>query len=154
MSNQVVDVGSKSTSMRAVVCSAYGPPEVLELREVAKPVPADDEVLIKVYATTAHRGDIRIRSFDVPRGTRLAARLILGFTKPKNPILGMELSGVVEQVGENVTLFDVGDEVFGFTGWGLGAYAEYTCIAEKPRKSVAKDRPLPTPPPPDPPPHL
>ena len=102
MSNQVVDVGSKSTSMRAVVCSAYGPPEVLELREVAKPVPADDEVLIKVYATTAHRGDIRIRSFDVPRGTRLAARLILGFTKPKNPILGMELSGVVEQVGEQI----------------------------------------------------
>ena len=121
--------------MRAVVCTAYGPPEVLELREVAKPVPADDEVLIKVYATTAHRGDVRIRAFDVPRGQRLAARLILGFTRPKNPILGMELAGVVERVGKDVTLFKAGDEVFGFTGWGLGAYAEYACIAEKPRKS-------------------
>jgi NADPH:quinone reductase-like Zn-dependent oxidoreductase len=125
--------------MRAVACSAYGPPDVLELREVAKPTPADDEVLIKVYATTARRGDVRIRAFDVPRGQRLAARLVLGFTRPKNPILGMELAGVVERVGKDVTLFKEGDEVFGFTGWGLGAYAEYACIAEKPRRSVLKD---------------
>jgi NADPH:quinone reductase-like Zn-dependent oxidoreductase len=125
--------------MRAVVCTAYGPPEVLDLREVAKPVPADDEVLIKVYATTAHRGDVRIRSFDVPRGQRLAARLVLGFTRPKNPILGMELAGIVERVGKDVTLFKEGDEVFGFTGWGLGAYAEYACIREKPRRSISKD---------------
>jgi NADPH:quinone reductase-like Zn-dependent oxidoreductase len=67
------------------------------------------------------------------------ARLVLGFTKPKNPILGMELAGVVERVGRDVTLFEKGDEVFGFTGWGLGAYAEYACIREKPRRSVTKD---------------
>jgi NADPH:quinone reductase-like Zn-dependent oxidoreductase len=125
--------------MRAAICTAYGSPEVLELREVAKPVPADHEVLIKVYATTAHRGDVRIRKFEVPRGQRFMAHLVLGFTKPKNPILGMELAGVVESIGKDVTLFKPGDEVFGFTGWGLGAYAEYACIAEKPRKSAEKD---------------
>jgi NADPH:quinone reductase-like Zn-dependent oxidoreductase len=126
------------------VCTGYGPPDVLELRQVEKPVPKDHEVLIKVHATTAHRGDVRIRSFDVPRGQRFMARLVLGFTRPKNPILGMELAGVVESVGKDVTLFKPGDEVFGFTGWGLGAYAEYACIAEKPRKSAEKDGMLAT----------
>jgi NADPH:quinone reductase-like Zn-dependent oxidoreductase len=125
--------------MKAIVCTGYGPPEVLELRDVAKPAPGDHEVLIKVNATTAHRGDVRIRRFDVPRGQRFMAHLILGFTRPKNPILGMELAGVVESVGAAVTLFKPGDEVFGFTGWGLGAYAEYACIREKPRKSVTRD---------------
>jgi NADPH:quinone reductase-like Zn-dependent oxidoreductase len=125
--------------MRAAVCTAYGPPDVLQLRDVERPVPGDDEVLIKVCATTAHRGDVRIRSFDVPRGQRLMARLVLGFTRPKNPILGMELAGVVEGVGKDVTLFKKGDEVFGFTGWGLGAYAEYACVRERPRRSIAKD---------------
>jgi len=125
--------------VRAVVCTGYGPPDVLRLQQVEKPVPEDHEVLIKVHATTAHRGDVRIRRFDVPRGQRFMARLILGFTRPKNPILGMELAGEVESVGKSVTLFKPGDEVFGFTGWGLGAYAEYACVREKPRRSVAKD---------------
>jgi NADPH:quinone reductase-like Zn-dependent oxidoreductase len=125
--------------MRAAICTAYGPPDVLQPGEVEKPVPGDDEVLIKVCATTVHRGDVRIRAFDVPRGQRLMARLVLGFTRPKNPILGMELAGVVEEAGKDVTLFKEGDEVFGFTGWGLGAYAEYACVREKPRKSIAKD---------------
>jgi NADPH:quinone reductase-like Zn-dependent oxidoreductase len=130
--------------MRAVMCTGYGPPDVLELRDVAKPVPGDLEVLIKVRATTAHRGDVRIRSFDVPRGQRFAARLVLGFTRPKNPILGMELAGEVESVGKEVTLFKPGDEVFAFTGWGLGAYAEYVCLPEKPTRSVTKDGMLAT----------
>jgi NADPH:quinone reductase-like Zn-dependent oxidoreductase len=78
-------------------------------------------------------------AFDVPRGQRLMARLALGFTRPKNPILGMELAGVVERVGKDVTLFKKGDAVFGFTGWRLGAYAEYACVPEKPRRSIAKD---------------
>ena len=125
--------------MKAVVCTAYGPPSVLELQQVAKPVPEDHEVLIRVHATTVHRGDVRIRSFDVPRGRRFMARLILGFTRPKNPIIGMELAGEVESVGKDVTLFKRGDDVFAFTGWGLGAYAEYVCLPEKPRKSVTKD---------------
>ena len=130
--------------MRAVVCTGYGPPDVLRLQEVEKPVPADDEVLIKVHATTVHRGDVRIRSFDVPRGQRFMARLVLGFSRPKNPILGMELAGEVESVGKDVTLFEPGDAVFAFTGWGLGAYAEYRCLPEKPRRSVTKDGMLAT----------
>ena len=101
-------------------------------------------MLIKVHATTAHRGDVRIRSFDVPRGQRFIARLVLGFTRPKHPILGMELAGEVESVGKDVTLFKPGDEVFAFTGWGLGAYAEYICLPEKPRRSVTKDGMLAT----------
>ena len=125
--------------MKAVVCTGYGPADVLELQQVEKPVPKDHEVLIKVYATTVHRGDVRIRSFDVPRGQRFMARLVLGFTRPKNPILGMELAGEVESVGKDVTLFKRGDDVFAFTGWGLGAYAEYVCLPEKPKKSAAKD---------------
>jgi NADPH:quinone reductase-like Zn-dependent oxidoreductase len=130
--------------MRAVVCTGYGPPDVLELRQVEKPVPKDHEVLIKVHATTVHRGDVRIRSFDVPRGQRFMARLVLGFTRPKNPIIGMELAGEVESVGKDVTLFKPGDDVFAFTGWGLGAYAEYACLPEKPRRSVTKDGMLAT----------
>jgi NADPH:quinone reductase-like Zn-dependent oxidoreductase len=136
--------GRRDFAMRAVMCTGYGPPDVLELRQAEKPVPKDHEVLIKVHATTAHRGDVRIRSFDVPRGQRFMARLVLGFTRPKNPILGMELSGVVESVGQDVTLFNPGDEVFAFTGWGLGAYAEYVCLRERPRKSVTKDGMLAT----------
>ena len=125
--------------MKAVVCTGYGPPDVLELRQVEKPVPEVHEVLIRVHATTVHRGDVRIRRFDVPRGRRFMARLVLGFTRPKNPIIGMELAGEVEAVGRDVTLFEPGDDVFAFTGWGLGAYAEYVCLPEKPRKSATKD---------------
>jgi NADPH:quinone reductase-like Zn-dependent oxidoreductase len=130
--------------VKAVVCTGYGSPDVLELQQVEKPVPKDHEVLIKVYATTVHRGDVRIRSFDVPRGQRFMARLVLGLTRPKNPILGMELAGEVESVGKDVTLFKPGDDVFAFTGWGLGAYAEYVCLPEKPRKSAAKEGMLAT----------
>ena len=125
--------------MKAIECPRYGPPEVLRLTQVEKPTPRANEVLIRVVATTVHVGDARIRTFDVPRGQRLVARLVLGVRRPKHPILGMELAGVVESVGQEVTLFTTGDEVFGFTGWRLGAYAEYTCLPEKPRKSAAKD---------------
>jgi len=130
--------------VKAVVCTGYGPPDVLELRQVAKPVPEDHEVLIRVHATTVHRGDVRIRRFEVPRGQRFMARLILGFTRPKNPVIGMELAGRVESVGREVSLFKPGDDVFAFTGWGLGAYAEYACLPERPRKSVTKDGMLAT----------
>jgi NADPH:quinone reductase-like Zn-dependent oxidoreductase len=85
--------------VKAVVCTRYGPPDVLELQQVEKPVPKDHEVLIKVQATTVHRGDVGIRSFDVPWGQRFMARLVLGFTCSKNPILGMELAGEVDHQG-------------------------------------------------------
>ena len=119
--------------MRAIVCTQYGPPEVLELREVEKPVPKDREVLIRIRATTVHRGDTRMRGLDIPgpRWQRLLARLFLGIKRPKNPILGMELAGEVEDAGKNVTLFRKGDRVFASTLWsGFGGYAEYKCMPE------------------------
>jgi len=116
--------------MKAIVCTKYGPPEVLQLKEVEKPTPKDNEVLIRVVATTAHVGDVRIRSFDIPRWQWLIARIFLGLKRPKNPILGMELSGEIESVGKDVELFKNGDQIFAFTGFGFGAYAEYKCLAE------------------------
>jgi NADPH:quinone reductase-like Zn-dependent oxidoreductase len=119
--------------MKAIVCTAYGPPEVLQFQEVVRPLPKDNEVLIRVHATTVHRGDSRMRGLDIPgpRWQRLLARLVLGIRRPKNAILGMELAGEIEAVGRAVTVFAVGDAVFASTVWsGFGAYAEYKCMAE------------------------
>jgi NADPH:quinone reductase-like Zn-dependent oxidoreductase len=116
--------------MKAIVWTAYGPPDVLELREVEKPAPKEDEVLIKVYATTVCSADYRMRGLDVPtRILGLLMRINLGLTRPKNPILGTELAGVIESTGKSVKLLKKGDQVFGSTG-GFGAYAEYVCLPE------------------------
>ena len=116
--------------MKAVVYTRYGPPEVLRLAEVDKPVPRDDEVLIRVRATTVSAADSRIRSFTVPRSFWVPARLSLGVLKPRRPILGAELSGEIEATGKDVTRLKKGDRIFAATLMRFGAYAQYTCLAE------------------------
>ena len=119
--------------MKAVVYTEYGPPEVLRIKEVAKPVPKDNEVLVRVHATTVTIGDTIMRSLKIPgpRWQRLMARIYLGIRKPKRPILGMELAGDIEAVGKAVTRFKPGDPVFASTfGVNFGGYAEYKCLPE------------------------
>lgn len=117
--------------MKAVICPKYGPPEVLQIKELEKPVPRDDEVLVKIRATTVTIADFRIRSFTIPAVVWLPARIVLGLRKPRKPVLGTELAGEVEAVGKAVKRFKIGDPVFAATLKDLGAYAEYKCLPEK-----------------------
>jgi len=116
--------------MKAIVCTKYGAPEVLQLKEIDKPVPKDNEVLIRLFATTVSSGDARIRSFDVPALFWLPFRLMVGFSKPKK-LLGTAVAGEVETVGKDVKLFKPGDKVFGSSYLGSGTYAEYTNMSEE-----------------------
>lgn len=116
--------------MKAVVYERYGPPEVLQLKEVEKPTPKDNEVLIKTHATTVTSADWRVRSLNVPAGFGLIMRLVFGISKPKQPILGSELAGVVESVGKDVRNFKIGDQVFAFSDASMGCHAEYKCMPQ------------------------
>ena len=111
--------------MKAILCTKYGPPDVLQLREVPTPTPGDKEVLIKIYASTVTMGDCELRSLTLPLWTRLPMRLYMGYRKPRRFIPGMEFSGVIESVGNKVTTFKKGDPVFGSGGIRMGANAEY-----------------------------
>ena len=115
--------------MKAIVCTKYGPPDVLQLKDVAKPAPKDNEVLIRIYATAVTSSDCLIRGSKVPLRLWLPMRLVIGFTKPRNPILGMVFAGEVESVGTEVTRFQKGNQVYAFN-IRCGTYAEYTCLPE------------------------
>lgn len=117
-------------TMRAFVCRRYGGPDVVALADVPKPVPRDNEVLVRIQATTVTSGDWRIRTLCVPAGLGLVARLAFGFTGPRQPILGTEMAGTIEAIGKGVTRFRVGDEVFGFPGGAMGCHAEYRAMPE------------------------
>lgn len=116
--------------MKAIVYERYGPPDVLELKEVPKPTPKDHEVLIKIRATTVTTGDWRARSLDMPVGFGLLGRLFFGVSRPRQPILGTELAGTIESIGKDVTKFKVGDQVFAFSGAAMGCHAEYKCMPQ------------------------
>ena len=127
--------------MRAVVCTDYGPPDVLQLRDLPKPEPDDDEVLIRIRATTASAADCELRRFDFPPWLWLPIRLAFGIRRPRQPVLGQELAGDVESVGKDVRSFKEGDRVFATTGIGLGAYAEYICLRENPKTGTIATMP-------------
>jgi NADPH:quinone reductase-like Zn-dependent oxidoreductase len=116
--------------VKAIVYDRFGPPDVLELTEIPKATPEDREVLVRVRATTVTAADWRARSLEVPRGFGLAARVVFGFHRPRQRILGMELAGDVEAVGRDVRRFKPGDPVFAFTGFRMGCYVEYRCLPE------------------------
>ena len=119
--------------MKAIVCTRYGAPEVLQPAEVPKPVPLENEVLIRIHATTCHIGDVRVRGAILPLWMQVPFRLYMGILKPKRKILGLELSGVVEAVGRAVRRFKTGDAVLASSGFALGGYAEYICLPEDAR---------------------
>ena len=131
--------------MKAIVWTKYGSPDGLQLQEIEKPVPKDDEILIKIHATSVTAGDCEMRRLELPLMLSFPVRLYAGFLRPKRiPILGQELAGEIEEVGKNVELYKKGAQVFGTTGFGFGAYAEYICLPEKPGDAQGTLAPKPT----------
>lgn len=127
--------------MKAIICTRYGPSEVLQLAEVARPQPSSSEVLIRIHATGVTASDVIVRGFKLPFWHPLGFLMgvAVGFGKPRNPVLGMVLSGEVEAVGSNVTRFKPSDQVFAMTGTRFGCYAEYTCLPETSRARFPGD---------------
>lgn len=117
-------------TMKAAICTKYGGPQVLQFTEIQKPSPKNNEVLVKIKSTAVNSGDVRVRGLKVSGFMKVIMLFVLGFSKPRKPVLGTVFSGVIEQVGDGVKDFKIGDEVFGSTGFSFGTYAEYLCISE------------------------
>lgn len=119
-----------------MVCTNYGQPDVLILKEVDAPVPKENEVLVKIHASTVTAGDIRVRTFNSPLLLWVPMRIVLGLTRPRKPILGVELAGEIITVGQKVKRFKKGDQIFALTGMNFGGHAEYTCLPENALMSI------------------
>lgn len=119
--------------MKAAICTRYGPPEVLQIQEIPKPVPLPKELLIRVLASTVNSGDVRVRGLAVKGLMKWLMQLVLGISKPRKPVLGVVFAGIVEETGSEVSLFKKGDEIMGITGFRFGAHAEYMTLPEKAR---------------------
>jgi NADPH:quinone reductase-like Zn-dependent oxidoreductase len=117
--------------MRAAICTSYGSPEVIQIKTIEKPIPKGRDILIRIKASTVNSADVRVRKLDVNSYLKLIMRIVIGFTKPRRPVLGVAFSGVVEQIGRKVKNFQVGDEIFGLTGFKFGAHAEYLVLSDK-----------------------
>jgi NADPH:quinone reductase-like Zn-dependent oxidoreductase len=117
-------------SMKAIVCDKYGPPEVLRLAECRRPVAKDDEVLVRIYATSVTNSDLFIRGSDVPLQFMIPMRIMMGFRGPRKKIIGEVFAGEIAETGKRTTRFKVGDRVYGLTGFSLGAYADYKAMRE------------------------
>lgn len=117
--------------MKAIICSKYGTPDVLQIIQCKKPIPDENEILIKILATSVTDSDIFIRSSRVPLSMLIPFRIMIGLRGPRNPIIGEVFSGIIEFAGSDIRRFNVGDQVYGFTGFSLGAYSDYKCMKEK-----------------------
>ncbi len=130
--NNQLKISNDMEKMRAIVHTKYGPPDELQLKEVKKPFPGNNEVLIKIHASTVTTSDCNVRNFTfVPKSFKFLSRILFGFNNPKIKILGIDLAGEIEAVGKDVKLFKVGDHVFGSPGTQMGGHAEYSIVSEK-----------------------